>query len=91
MAENEMLRMAGAVNARSSHPLAQAALAEVAPRDLAVGKFKTVAGDGVKAQLASRLVLVGTGRLLDRKGVALDGLSAEVDRLISEGGKSDAR
>jgi Cu2+-exporting ATPase len=89
MAENEMLRMAGAAEARSSHPLAQAVLAEVARRDLAdalsVGEFENVAGDGVKAQVAGRSVLVGTRRLPDREGVDLNGLAAEVDRLLSEG------
>ncbi len=87
--EDEVLRLAGAAEARSGHPLADAVLAELQRRDLAndlpVEDFENVAGFGVRARVGGRLVLVGAQRLLDREKIALGPLAETADRLLGEG------
>ncbi len=89
VAEDQVLRLAGAAEARSGHPLADAVLAELERRglanDLPVEDFENVAGFGVRASVGSRPVLVGARRLLDREQVALGALEAAADRLLGEG------
>jgi Cu2+-exporting ATPase len=87
--EDEVLRLAGAAEARSGHPLAEAVLAEIERRhsgDLpAVDDFENLAGRGVRAKVDGRNVLVGTRRLLDENNVAVSDLAEAADRLLSEG------
>ena len=85
----ELLQLAGAAEARSGHPLAQAVLGELEQRrlgnDLQVEQFENLAGRGVSARIGGRTVFVGTRRLLEEHGISLDGVAADVDRLLSEG------
>jgi Cu2+-exporting ATPase len=87
--EDELLRMAAAPEARSSHPLAQTILDELERRgldnDVSVDSFENVAGFGIRAKVDGRDVLVGAQRLLDRDDIDLGPLQAAVDRLLSEG------
>jgi Cu2+-exporting ATPase len=89
LSEDEVLRLAGAAEARSGHPLAEAVLAEIEQRGLgdlpAVDDFENLAGRGVRAKVDGRDVLVGTRRLLDEQGVDVDSLAGEMDRLLGEG------
>ncbi|HEX2173183.1 MAG TPA: heavy metal translocating P-type ATPase [Dehalococcoidia bacterium] len=85
----EVLRLVGAAEARSGHPLAQAVIEEMVRRDLAndlvVEEFENLAGRGVRARVDGRAVLVGTRRLLEEQGVAIDTVEEEVTRLLGEG------
>jgi P-type Cu2+ transporter len=87
--EDAVLRLAGAAEARSGHPLADAILAEIERRGLgdlpAVTEFENLAGRGVRAQVDGHTVLVGTRRLLDEHGISLGDLAREVERLLGEG------
>jgi Cu2+-exporting ATPase len=87
--EDELLRLAAAAEARSSHPLAQTVLDEVDRRGLAseltVDEFENVAGFGIRARVGGREVLVGAQRLLERYAIGPGELQPEVDRLLSEG------
>jgi len=89
LTEDELLRLAGAAEERSGHPLADAILAEVERRGLgdlpAVTDFENLAGRGVRARVDGHEVLVGTRRLLDEHGVDLGSLAAEVDAVLVEG------
>jgi Cu2+-exporting ATPase len=89
LAEAELLQLAGAAEARSGHPLAQAVLDALEQRqlgnDLPVEQFENLAGRGVSAQIGQRSVLVGTRRLLEEHGIALDGIVGDLDRLLAEG------
>jgi Cu2+-exporting ATPase len=89
VAEDELLRITAAAEARSSHPLAQTILDELERRDLAndlgVEQFENIAGSGIRARVARRDVLVGAQRLLDRDNVALGPLQSAVERLLDEG------
>jgi P-type Cu2+ transporter len=87
--EGELLRLAAAAEARSSHPLAQTIVDELEHRglanDLAVEGFENIAGSGIRARVAGREVLVGAQRLLDRYNVSLGPLQSSVERLLNEG------
>ena len=87
--EHEVLRLAGAAEARSGHPLAEAVLAEIERGELgnlpAVDDFENQAGRGVRAQVGGHVVLVGTRRLLEEHGVPLGDLDETVVRLLAEG------
>jgi cation transport ATPase len=58
VAEDELLRLAAASEARSSHPLAQTALDEADRRglanDLTVEDFENLAGLGIRAHIRAR-------------------------------------
>jgi P-type Cu2+ transporter len=86
---DELLRLAGAAEARSGHPLAQAVLDELERRGLSndqtVEDFENVAGYGVRSTVAGRQILVGAARLLERFGVPLGSLAVTADRLVDAG------
>jgi Cu2+-exporting ATPase len=87
--EEEVLRLAGAAEARSGHPLAQAVLDELArrsiPNDAVLGDFENIAGHGVRATVDGRQVLVGATRLLERFGVPPGTLAQRADQLVERG------
>ena len=60
----EALRLVGAAEAKSSHPLAGAVLDELNVRSLTlltlVDKFENLSGLGVKANVLGKSVLIGT-------------------------------
>ena len=89
LSESELLRLAGAAEARSGHPLAESVLEELERRrvstDAGVERFENLAGRGVSATIEGRTVLVGTRRLLEEQGVPLDGVASDADRLLAEG------
>src|SRR5216110_3007991 len=81
--EAELLRLAAAADAQSEHPLATALVAAAKQRALVVdapSQFEAVPGQGVKAVVGGRSVLVGNRALLGRTGVPPD-LNREAERL----------
>ena len=89
VAEGDLLRLAGAAEARSGHPLAQAVLDELDRRGLSarseIDEFENIVGHGVRATVDGRHVLVGAARLLERFNVPLGPLEQAANRLIDEG------
>ncbi len=71
--EAEVLRLAGALERRSEHPLAHAILTAAGGRELPqVAGFRTVAGRGAEGEVEGRLYLIGSPRLFAEKGVPLE-------------------
>jgi len=90
-AADEVLRLAAAAEARSSHPLAQALLDEARRRGVDGGvieDFENLAGRGVRARVGGREVLVGTRRLMEERGVPFDEVTSDLERLQGEGKSS---
>jgi Cu2+-exporting ATPase len=87
--EDQILRLAGAAEARSGHPLADAVLDELERRglanDLTIEEFENLAGRGVRARVGNQDVLVGTRRLMEEQGVDLHVLAGDIDGLLAEG------
>ena len=82
-----VLALAGAVEARSEHPVARA-IADAAQEAGALPEaeaFEAVPGHGVSARVEGRSVALGNRRYLERLGVATEGLQGEAARLAGEG------
>jgi Cu+-exporting ATPase len=86
--EDEVLRLAAAVERASEHPLGVAvvrAAADAGLRVPAVADFDAPVGKGVTGSVEGRRVLVGSGSFLAANRVDTSGLDAEADRLRSDG------
>lgn len=70
---NEVIRLMAAAEAKSSHPLSAAILAEVKGRKLAIPakieKFKNISGLGVSAKVSGKEILCGTLRLMKENNI----------------------
>jgi Cd2+/Zn2+-exporting ATPase len=91
--EEEVLRLAGAVEAASAHPAAVAIRREALLRGVATAArgtlartFEPVEGQGVAAEVEGRKIYVGNRRMFETMGLGGDAL----DRLLENGGRSAA-
>ncbi|MDO8572068.1 MAG: copper-translocating P-type ATPase [bacterium] len=86
---NEALRLVGAAEAKSSHPLAGAVLDELKKRNLilpeSVLKFENLSGLGVKAIVDGKNVLIGTVKLMKESNIALGGLEQKINEFLEKG------
>lgn len=72
---DELLRVAGAVEARSEHPLARAIVDAATDRGLAlpaVAEFRALPGLGVIGTVEGRRLVIGNRRLLSEAGIPAD-------------------
>jgi Cu2+-exporting ATPase len=86
--ENELLRLAAAVERESEHPLADAIVRAAKERALELPRaesFEAVAGHGAVATVEGSRLAIGNARLLERERASLDGLSARAGELAGEG------
>jgi Cu+-exporting ATPase len=84
---NELLRLAASVEKGSEHPLGEAIWAEATTRGLALSElsgFKSEPGHGVQAEVEGKSVAVGNLRMMEMRGLSLNGLASEVTRLQGE-------
>ncbi len=74
LSEEQLLRLAGSVEAESEHPLARAIVSEVENRQLStipITGFRSITGGGVQASVESAAVLIGAPKLLGDQGIVL--------------------
>jgi P-type Cu+ transporter len=79
----DVLRLAGAVEQGSEHPLAAAVLAETRERGIRLpmsSGFEAVPGRGVAGEVDGHLVLLGNPSLFASRGVDVGALQAEADK-----------
>ena len=85
----EALRLVGAAEAKSSHPLAGAVLDELKKRGLmlpeSVNKFENLSGLGVKAIVDGKSVLIGTVKLMKESKIALGTLEQKINEFLERG------
>ena len=89
--EAEVLTAAASVERGSEHPLAEAVLNRAKARGLTAAdstEFEALPGHGVAARVAGRTVLLGTGRLMEQRGVAVDEAVAEQAGNLTRQGKT---
>jgi Cu+-exporting ATPase len=82
--EDELLRLAASAEKSSEHPLGEAILAAASYRGLKLAGaegFEAVPGEGVRAVVDGRLVLVGNIRWMESAGVSAGPLRKDMDRL----------
>jgi Cu2+-exporting ATPase len=87
-AEEEVLRLAAAVERESEHPLAQAIAAHARRRGLdgaAAAGFENFPGHGAVAHVNGRRVTVGNRRLMETEDVDLGELAARREELAAGG------
>ncbi len=87
-ADHELLRLAASLERNSEHPLGEAIVRAAERQGLTLGQpeqFEALAGHGVRGTVDGRVVLIGSPRLMQERGLALDQLQSTVDRLQSEG------
>jgi Cu+-exporting ATPase len=83
----DLLRLAASVEKGSEHPLGEAIWAEATTRGLALAEpsgFKAEPGRGVQAEVNGKTVIVGNMRMMETRGLSLNGLASEVTRLQNE-------
>ena len=81
--EDTLLRLAGAADRRSAHPLAKAVVDAANRKGIAVPEpesFDQLQGRGVRATVEGRIVLVGNAALLRESGVALESAAEDGGR-----------
>ncbi len=86
---DDALRLVGAAEAKSSHPLAGAVLDDLKSRKLqlpeSVEKFENLSGLGVRAIVENKRVLVGTVRLMKENNIALGKLEQKINEFLERG------
>ena len=88
VSETELLRLAGALEQSSQHPLALAVITRAVEQDMAlpeVEDFQTVPGRGVEGTVDKRHILLGTEEFLIGHGVHTDVFTGEANELRHQG------
>ncbi|WP_339201335.1 heavy metal translocating P-type ATPase [Paenibacillus sp. FSL P2-0322] len=91
LAEKDLLRLLGAAEKSSEHPLAEAIVKGIADRGIElVGPtdFENIPGYGVKAYVEGKQVLAGTRRLMSREGIAIDDSAEQHMNELESAGKT---
>jgi len=84
----DLLRLVASAEWGSEHPLGEAIVQAARERQLDLAEpneFEAIAGHGIAARIEGRRVLVGNLKLMRERGVHLNGLAPEVERLQAEG------
>ncbi len=85
--KSNLLRLAASVERGSEHPLGEAIVRAAQAQQLSLSEpiaFEAIAGHGVAAQIDGQQVLLGNQRLMEREGIALNGLGASVEALQNQ-------
>ncbi len=86
--DDQVLGLAGALEAGSEHPLAEAILKGAEDKGLTLEKtqgFEAVTGQGVKGRVGDREALLGNARLMEASGIDVKPLAEEAERLRQGG------
>ncbi|MBI2166018.1 MAG: copper-translocating P-type ATPase [Chloroflexi bacterium] len=86
--EEEVLRLAACAERGSEHPLGEAIVREAQARSLRLDEpqeFNAVPGHGIEARVNGTQVVLGNRRLMEQRGVSLDGVLSQVERLEEDG------
>jgi len=85
--ENELLKIAGSIEAGSEHPLGQAIVNEAKERGLKLNGlegFEAVTGQGVRGKVNGNEVLIGSPKLMHQSQVSLDTMKNMFEKLEDE-------
>jgi len=86
--DDEVLRLVAAAEGDSEHPLAEAIVKAATQRGLETPRtaaFEAVPGHGLIATVDGHRLAIGNARLLEREGIARDGLAARSEELAGKG------
>jgi Cu+-exporting ATPase len=88
LSERDLLRLAGAVEVGSEHPLGEAIVARAQELGLELPKaeaFASITGKGVQARVDGREVILGNRALMVQAGIRLNGLEERGQELARNG------
>jgi Cu+-exporting ATPase len=86
--KEEILRLAASAEYGSEHPLGEAIVRAAADKKLKLSPvldFRAIPGLGVEASVKNKNLLLGNLRLIENKGLSLNGLEKEAERLRAKG------
>ncbi|MEQ1717116.1 MAG: HAD-IC family P-type ATPase, partial [Hyphomicrobium sp.] len=86
--EEDILRLAAAVEAGSEHPLGEAIVRAAQHRELVLPQvegFEAIPGHGIRGRAEGRQVLMGNRRLFARENIVTAAAEADMTRLEAEG------
>jgi Cu+-exporting ATPase len=86
--EDEVLRLAASVERVSEHPLGEAITKAAMDKGLVLSgaiDFNAIPGHGVEASVDGKKLLLGNLRLMEKRGISLNDVSDEADRLFNDG------
>ena len=86
--QEEVLRLAASVEHSSEHPLGEAIIRAASEKKLELSPtsdFNAVPGHGVEASVEGRNLILGNLRLIKDRGLSLNGLEEEANRLWERG------
>ena len=86
--EAELLRLAASAERGSEHPIAVALLEEAKERALSLEEpvdFEAVPGFGIRTRVNGTALILGNKALMEREGIALNGLVARAEELSHQG------
>lgn len=87
--ENEVLKFIAAAEEKSGHPLSKAVLDEIRKRKIVleskVSGFENLSGLGVKAEVDSKEVLIGTVKLMRDNKIDLTKVESAITKLLDKG------
>ncbi len=87
LSREELLRLAASAERGSEHPLGEAMVRAARAEGMSLTEpqsFESMTGQGIVAAVNGREVLVGTQRLLESRGIPLNGLEDTLKRLEAE-------
>ena len=87
-AQERLLQLAASAEKGSEHPLGQAIIRGAEQRGLKllkVNEFQALPGQGIEVSVDGSNLLVGNRKLMDERGISLEDLEGESDRLAEEG------
>jgi Cu+-exporting ATPase len=85
---DELLRLAASAEKGSEHPLGEAIVKRAQEQHVKleeVQDFAAIPGQGIRASVNGAKLLLGNLKLMQGEKIALDGLSAQAERLADEG------
>jgi Cu+-exporting ATPase len=88
MNEDELLRLVASAENLSEHPLGEAIVRGAKGRNIALveaSSFNALAGHGIEARVEGHALLLGNARLMNERGIALNGFALRADELAGEG------
>ncbi|TAM64231.1 MAG: copper-translocating P-type ATPase [Rhodanobacter sp.] len=88
LGEDDVLRLAASLERGSEHPLGDAIVKGAEQRGLVLAdtvNFAAVPGHGVSGRIEGREILLGNAKLMRDRGILIEGLAGDWERLASEG------
>ncbi|KAA6450652.1 heavy metal translocating P-type ATPase [Bacillus swezeyi] len=86
--EIQFLKLAGAAERNSEHPLAEAIVEGIKQKGIELSdpaRFEAIPGYGIEAAVSDRRIFIGTRRLMDRHGIDIRQGVSEMEKLEKEG------